>query len=362
VLRTFVASLACAVVLCVPPAAAQEVAGTAAVTGAGSTFAYPIVSRWSKGYQRFVAGGAYFPAANSGLDDPPTSQALDYEPIGSLAGMMRIRMSAVDFGASDAPLSSADLQKLGLIQFPIVMGGVVIAVHIDGVGPGDMKLSGPVLADIFLGKVRTWNHEAIRALNPSLRLPDAPINVLHRSDGSGTTYNFTHYLSRISPQWRDSIGFDLTVKWPLGTGAKGNLGISQAVKATRNSIGYVEYAQARQAKLVPALLQNQAGVFVSPDANAFQAAAASAEWDKVGDFNLMLTDAPGANAYPIVLTVFALMQKDGSARRTQVSLNFFRWSLEQGTREAADLGYVPLPPEVVSRVKEYWAKNLRAGS
>jgi phosphate transport system substrate-binding protein len=358
------ASLLCVSLLAAPltTAQAQEVTGSAAVTGAGSTFAYPLVSRWSKAYQRYVAGGGAFPSANAGLDDPPTGAALDYEPTGSLAGMMRIRAGAVDFGATDAPLPSPELQALGLIQFPIVIGGVVVAVNLDGIGPGELRLSGPVIADIFLGRIRTWNNEAVRALNPGLRLPDAPIVVLHRSDGSGTTYNFTHYLAKVSPAWRDSVGFDLIVKWPVGVGQKGNRGVAETVRETRNSIGYVEYAQARASKLVVAAVQNSTGAFVRPDAAAFQAAAANAEWDKAGDFNLLLTDAPGDKAYPIVVTVFGLMQKTAPARRTQATLNFFRWSLDNGAQDAADLGYVPLPPQVVTRVKAYWTTSLRSGS
>ena len=344
------------------PAGAQEVAGAGGVTGAGSTFAYPVISRWSKGYQRWVSGGGEFPAAGSGLDDSPTGPALDYEPTGSLAGTMRVKEAAVDFGASDVPLKSEELGKLGLSQFPIVIGGVVAVVNIGGVGPGEIRFTGELLADIYLGKILTWADPAIKAINPSLKLPDAKIAVVRRADGSGTTFNFTNYLSKVSPQWREKVGSDLLVSWPTGVGAKGNDGVSQAVRQTKNAIGYVEFAHALQTKLSYALIQNQAGKFVTPDAASFQAAAANAEWGKTSDFYLLLTDAPGESAYPIVATVFVLMHKSMPPRRARAAVNFFNWSLEKGAKDAADLGYVPLPPPLVKQVKDYWAKNLKAGS
>lgn len=343
------------------PTGAQEVSGAARVTGAGSTFAYPVFSKWSKGYHRWVAGGGDYQTSGSGLDDPPTGVALDYEPIGSLAGTMRVKQSSVDFGASDVPLASEELRKLGLGQFPIVIGGVVAVVNIDGVAPGTLKVTGELLADIYLGKVQTWSDPAIRALNPDLKLPDARIAVVRRSDGSGTTFNFTDYLSKVSPQWRDKVGADLLVSWPTGIGAKGNDGVSQAVKQTKNSIGYVEFSYALQAKLSYALVQNRAGKFVTPGAASFQAAAANAEWDKAGDFHLLLTDTAGEAAYPIVATVFILMHKTMPARRAQATFNFLQWSLEKGAKDAADLGYVPLPPTLVTQVKAYWTTAFRQG-
>lgn len=341
------------------PAAAQEVAGDAAVHGAGSTFAYPLVARWSKGYQRWVAGGGEFPSAGSGLDDPPTAPPLDYEPVGSLGGIMRATARSVDFGASDMPLEPQELQKLGLGQFPIVIGGIVAVVNVPGVGAGQMKLTGPLLADIFLGKVQTWSDPAIAALNPDLKLPDAKIAVVHRSDGSGTTFNFSDYLSKVSPVWRETVGADLLLKWPTGTGGKGNDGVSRTVGQTANSIGYVEFAHARQRGLAWALIQNRAGHFVTPEPASFQAAAAGTDWQAVGDFALLLTDAPGDTAYPIVATVFALMPKDARAGRTRGVLTFLGWALDKGATDAAALGYVPLPPELVSQVKTYWRRTLR---
>jgi phosphate transport system substrate-binding protein len=356
-----VALAACSAAAAIP-AKAQEVAGAAAVTGAGSTFAYPIVARWAKAYERWVSGTGGVVMAGTGLDEPPTRQALDYEPIGSLAGTMRVRTAAVDFGASDAPLRSDDLRKMGLAQFPIVIGGVVAVVNIDGVAPAQIKFTGPLLADIFLGKVQNWSDPAIKAVNPDLKLPDAKIAIVHRSDGSGTTYNFTNYLSKVSPQWRDKVGFDLLVKWPLGTGAKGNDGVSKAVRQTANSIGYVEFAQALLTKLSYASLQNRNGQFVVPSSQSFQVAAQTADWGSASDFDLMMTDVPREGAYPIVATVFVLMHKTASPRRTRAALNFFEWSLDKGAQDAFALGYVPLPETLVTQIKRYWASNLKAGS
>jgi phosphate transport system substrate-binding protein len=341
---------------------AQDVLGGTAVTGAGSTFAYPMLSKWAQGYQRWVAGGGHFPAGNSGLDDSPTGPVLDYEPSGSLAGIMRVKEGAVDFGASDAPLKTGELAKLKLGQFPIVIGGIAAVVNIDGVAPGQLKLSGPVLADIFLGKVDRWSHAEIRALNPDVKLPDAKINVVRRADGSGTTYNFTHYLAAVSPEWKDKVGSDLLVPWPVGAAAKGNDGISQTVRQVKNAIGYVEFAHALKTRLSYASIQNAAGKFVTPAPAAFQAAAANADWDKSSDFDLLLSNAPGENAYPIVATVFVLMHKNMSSRRARSAFNLFEWVLDKGAGDAVQLGYVPLPQTLVAQVKTYWARNYQVGS
>jgi phosphate transport system substrate-binding protein len=276
--------------------------------------------------------------------------------------MMRISDGAVDFGASDMPLKSEDLQKLGLIQFPLVIGGAVAVVNLEGVGPGQIKFTGPLLADIYLGKIRKWSDAAIAAVNPGLKLPDADIVLVHRSDGSGTTFNFTNYLSKVSTEWREKVGFELIVPWPTGLGAKGNKGVADTVAKTKSSIGYVEYTQALQSKLSYASLQNQAGTFVEPSASSFQAAADGADWGGSSDFNLLLTDSAGQEAYPIVATVFVLMRKGVSSLRTRNVLNFFEWSLDRGAKEASSLGYVPLPKTLVTQVKDYWAKNLKAGT
>lgn len=339
-------------------ATAQDVLGEAGIKGAGSTFVYPVLSRWSREYRAWVARGGEFPTADAGLDDPPASTALEYEPVGSLAGTLRVKDRAVDFGASDMPLTSAELAAMSLAQFPLVIGGVVIAVNVDGVGAGELKLTGPVLADIYLGKITRWSDQALRTLNPSVALPDAPIAVLHRADGSGTTFNVTDYLSKVSAEWQLRVGAGLLVSWPAGSGARGNEGMGQAVQQRRNSIGYVEYAQAAQLKLRHAQLQNRAGRFVAPDPAAFQAAAAGADWSRSGDFHVMLTDAPGEGAYPITATVFVLMHTSASRARTRAALDFFRWSLDSGARTASQLGYVPLPPAVVQQVNAHWTRTF----
>jgi phosphate transport system substrate-binding protein len=344
-----------------PQTRAQDSSGAAAFSGAGSTFAFPLVARWSKAYQRWQSGGGDYTTGGGGLDDPPTGPPLDYEPIGSLAGMMRVKEAAVDFGATDAPLRSEDLRKLGLAQFPLVMGGVVAVVNIEGVAPAQIRFTGQLLADIFLGKTRTWSDPAITALNPGLKLPDAPIAVIRRSDGSGTTFNFASYLAKASPEWRSKVGADLVLNWPAGVGARGNEGVSLAVRQTRNSIGYVEFGHALQLKLSYALIRNQAGRFATPSAAAFQAAAAGADWTAASDFHLLLTDMPGENAYPIVATVFVLMHRTAAPRRTRAAMSFFQWALDKGGKDAAELGYTPLPDALVAQIKTYWAKSLGAG-
>jgi phosphate transport system substrate-binding protein len=271
----------------------------AQVTGAGSTFAQLVLSEWSQAYQRTQADAEF----------QPVGAALDYEPIGSQGGIMRVREAAVDFGATDVPLRSEELAKLGLAQFPFVIGGVVAVVSVPGVGPGQMRLTGELLADIYLGKVTTWADQAVAAVNPGLALPDAPIAVVHRSDGSGTTFNFPAFLSAHSPRWQAEVGHDLLVRWPTGAGVKGNDGVAAAVGRTANAIGYVDFAQARRAGLSYALVRNRAGTFVRPGVESFQAAATSADWQGAADFDLPLTDAPAPEAYPIVAVTFALMPR-----------------------------------------------------
>jgi phosphate transport system substrate-binding protein len=345
-----------------PTARAQDVFGENVVRGAGSTFAYPVVSKWANAYQRWLANGSDFPSANAGLDNPSVGVAVDYESVGSLAGVMRAKQAAVDFGASDAPIASDELAKLGLAQFPLVIGGVTAVVNLDGVMPGAIRFDGAVLADIFLGKIDNWSNPAIKALNPDLKLPDAKIAVIRRSDGSGTTFNFTDYLSRVSPAFKEKVGSDLMVPWPVGTGAKGNDGVAQAVKQSKNSIAYVEFAQALQAKLSYATIKNRSGEWIKPDPKSFQAAAANAEWAKTEDFSLMLIDPPGHDAYPIAATVFVLMSKSAPWGRTRNTLNFMSYALDKGANDAAALGYVPLPPSLVQQVKTYWSRTLKFSS
>ena len=313
------------------------------ITGAGSTFVFPILSRWSAEY-----------GAKAGTK-------VDYQPIGSGRGILQIKAAAVDFGASDAPLKPDDLRKSDLGQFPLVIGGVVPIMNIEGVRPGEIKFTGALLADIFLGKVKRWNDPEIVQLNPDLKLPAAAIAVVHRSDSSGTTFNWVNYLSKVSPEWRDRIGEGTAVAWPTGAGGKGNEGVAALVMQTRNAIGYVEYAYVLRSKLAFGLVQNKAGKFVRPDAASFRAAAASADWAKAQDFHLVLTDSPGADAYPIAATAFVLIPKTAkSPARARAAFEFFRWVLENGQQSASDLEYVPLPPDLVKQIEAYWKSAFAA--
>lgn len=319
-------------------------AGAGEITGAGSTFAHPILSKWSAAYQA------------------ATGDSLSYQAIGSSAGIAKIKAGDVDFGASDKPLKSDDLGALGLSQFPLVIGGVVPVVNIDGVKAGALKFTGPLLADIFLGKERKWNDPAIRALNPNVKLPDEGINVVHRSDGSGTTFNLTNYLSKVSPEWRDKIGEGSTVEWPTGVGGKGNEGVAVYVNQIKNSIGYVEYAYALHYNMSYALVQNKAGHFVSPNTRSFQAAAEGFDWNSTKDFYLVITDAAGNEAYPIAATTFVLMYKrPKDTQRSRSALEFFRWALNNGQAQAQELDYVPLPSSLVRQIESYWKETIGAG-
>ena len=312
-------------------------ANAAEITGAGSTFVYPILAKWSADY-----------SVKSGTK-------VNYQSIGSGGGIAQIRAATVDFGASDMPVKPADLQKFGLGQFPLVIGGIVPVVNIDGIQPGQMKFTGPVLADIYLGKIKTWDDPAITKLNPDLKLPNAAIAVVHRSDGSGTTFNWVNYLSKVSPEWKNKVGEGTSVEWPVGLGGKGNEGVAAFVNQTKNSIGYVEYAYVLQNKMSWGLVQNKAGKFIKPDAASFQAAAASAKWGDVQDFYLIMTDASAENAYPIAATVFILMYKQPKdSARTNAAMDFFKWALENGQPEATSLDYVPFPSNVVEQIENYW--------
>ena len=256
-------------------------AQAADITGAGSTFVFPILSKWSADYSA------------------KTGNRINYQSIGSGGGLAQIRAATIDFGASDAPMKPEDLQTLGMGQFPLVIGGIVPTVNIDGIQPGQIRYTGSLLADIYLGKVTNWNDPAIAKLNPDLKLPNAAITVVHRADGSGTTFNWANYLSKVSVEWKDKVGEGTAVEWPIGIGAKGNEGVSAFVAQTKNSIGYIEYAYVLQNKMTYGLVQNKAGKFIKPDAGSFQAAATSANWGDAKDFNLIMTDAPGETAYPV---------------------------------------------------------------
>jgi phosphate transport system substrate-binding protein len=313
------------------------------ITGAGSTFVFPILSRWSAEYGAKVG------------------TKVDYQPIGSGRGIVQIKAAAVDFAASDAPLTPEDLRKSDLGQFPLVIGGIVPVLNVEGVRPGEIKFTGALLAEIFLGKVKRWDDPEIVKLNPDLSLPAAAIAVVHRTERSGTTYNWVNYLSKVSPQWRDEIGEGTAVAWPTGVGGKGNEGVAALVMQTRNSIGYVEYAYVLRSKLTYGLVQNKAGKFVKPDAASFRAAAASADWAKAQDFHLILTDSPGADAYPIAATAFILVPKTPkSPARARAAFEFFRWVLENGQQSASDLEYVPLPPDLVKQIEAYWKSAFAA--
>ena len=309
------------------------------ITGAGATFPYPIYSKWAEAYR-----------AKTGV-------GLNYQSIGSGGGIKQILAKTVDFGASDAPLEPAQLEKDGLVQFPMVMGGVVPVFNLEGVKPGGLQLSGALLADIYLGKITKWNAPAIAALNKGVKLPDQDITVVARSDGSGTTFIFTHYLSKVSSEWKDKAGNNTSVKWPAGVSGKGNEGVAAYVQRLSGSIGYVEYAYALQNKMAYALLQNKDGVFVRPDDKSFRAAAANAQWDKAPGFYLLLTDQAGKESWPITGATFILMhKKQEKPENATIALKFFDWAYDSGDKMALDLDYVPMPDSVVKLVKAEWKK------
>ncbi|MEZ2417835.1 phosphate ABC transporter substrate-binding protein PstS [Luteibacter sp. RCC_6_2] len=312
------------------------------ITGAGSSFVYPVLSKWSATY-----------AENTG-------NKLNYQSVGSGAGIAQIKEGTIDFGASDAPMSAEDLTKFGLGQFPVVVGGIVPIVNLQGVAPGQIKIDGKLLADIYLGKIARWNDPAVAALNPGVKIPDVKITVVHRSDGSGTSFNFTNYLSKVSPEWASKVKFGTAVEWPAGVGGKGNEGVAQYVRQIPGSIGYVEYAYATKNKLSYAQMQNAAGQWVQPNADSFAAAAATADWKSAKDFNLIMTNAPGAQAWPITATTWVIMYKKAkNASHAKVAFDFFKWSLEKGQAQAASLDYVALPAPLVQQIEAYWASEFK---
>ncbi len=307
------------------------------VTGAGSSFVYPIMSKWSATY----AG--------------KTGHHVNYQSIGSGGGIAQIKAGTVDFAASDKPLDAATLGEHGLTQFPIVIGGIVPVVHVAGIEPGELVLDGATLAGIYLGEIENWNDPAIAALNPGLTLPDERIIVVHRSDGSGTSYNFTDYLAKVSPAWKNGVGRGAAVNWPTGIGGKGNEGVTAYVRQFDNSIGYVEYAYALQNKLAWTKMTNAAGQAVAPTQVSFAAAATSADWSKTRHFNLLMTNAPGAKAWPITATTWVLLPEGANgSERGKVALDFITWALDHGDAAATKLHYVPLPDALVKQVKAYW--------
>ncbi len=319
-------------------------ARAADITGAGATFPYPIYAKWADAYKKASGIG------------------LNYQSIGSGGGIQQIGAKTVDFGASDMPLKPEELGKGGLMQFPTVIGGAVPVVNLKGIKPGAMKLDGATIADIYLGKIKKWNDPAIARLNPQLHLPATAVNVVHRSDGSGTTFIWSNYLSKVSAEWKDKVGEGTSIDWPAGVGGKGNEGVASYVLRIDGSIGYVEYAYVLQNKMAYVLVKNRGGQFVAPSAKAFQAAAAGADWKSAPGMYLILTDAPGKASWPIAGATFILMhlaqEKPDNARQV---LKFFDWAYANGDKMAESLDYVPLPDPVVRLIQTSW-KSIKDSS
>lgn len=315
-------------------------------TGAGATFPYPVYGKWAAAYKT------------------QTGTGMNYQSIGSGGGIKQIRAKTVNFGATDKPLSPEELSTDGLMQFPTLIGGVVPVINIEGIKPGQLKLTADTLSAIFLGKITKWNDPKIAADNQGVQLPDANITVVHRSDGSGTTYIFTNYLAQVSADWKSNVGNDAAVQWPVGTGGKGNEGVASYVQRIKNSIGYVEYAYALQNKMTYVQLKNRDGQFVSPDADNFKAAAANAKWDASKGFHMMLTNQSGKASWPISGATFILMHKQqDSAESAKEVLKFFDWAFSpDGDKMASDLDYVPLPDNVTKMIRDAWKKQIKDSS
>lgn len=312
------------------------------VTGAGASFPYPAYAKWAAQYHE------------------ETGNRVNYQSIGSGGGQQQIIAKTVDFGASDDPMPAADLEENGLLQFPAIVGGTVPVVNIEGIEPGALKLTGELVADIFLGKVNKWNDEAVTSLNPDLTLPDASIIVVHRSDGSGTTFGWTNYLSKVSPEWKEQVGEGKAVKWPTGQGGKGNEGVAAYVRQLQNSIGYVEYAYAKQNNLSWTQLKNKDGQFVQPTQEAFAAAAAHADWTGTPGMGVVLTDEVGADSWPVTAASFILVHKvQDKPEQGKEVLKFFDWAFKNGGDLAAELDYVPLPDNVADAIREIWKNEIK---
>jgi phosphate transport system substrate-binding protein len=315
------------------------------ISGAGATFPYPIYAKWADAYKKETGNG------------------LNYQSIGSGGGIKQIKAKTVTFGASDMPLEPKDLKAANLIQFPTVIGGDVPVANLDGIKPGELVLDGAALAKIYLGEIKTWDDPAIKKLNPNAKLPSQAIVVVHRSDGSGTTFIWTDYLSKVSPEWKSKVGANTSVEWPVGIGAKGNEGVANNVANTKGAIGYVEYAYVKQNKMTYTNVINKDGKPVSPDAASFQAAAANADWAKAEGFYVILTDQPGAQSWPIAGATFILFPKqpqDPAAAKE--ALKFFEWAYTKGGKMAEELDYVPMPPDVVSLIKKEWSSDIKDAS
>ena len=327
---------ATAAVLTALPAIAAD------ISGAGATFPYPIYAKWADAYKK------------------ETNIGLNYQSIGSGGGIKQIQNKTVTFGASDAPLKGADLDKHGLVQFPMVMGGIVPVVNLEGIKAGELVIDGPTLAKIFLGDIKSWDDAAIKKLNPSAKLPSQAIAVVHRSDGSGTTFNFAYYLADVSPDWKAKVGFNTSVQWPVGIGAKGNEGVANNVAQTKGSVGYVEYAYAQQNKLTYTKMINKAGKTVAPTSEAFQAAAANADWKSQPGYGVILANQPGDQSWPMTAATWILMYK--SPQDTAASaeaLKFFAWAYKTGGKMAEALDYVPMPAKVVKDIEKTWSDDIK---
>ena len=312
------------------------------MTGAGATFPYPIYAKWAEAYKASTGNG------------------LNYQSVGSGAGIKQIKAKTVDFGASDMPLKAEDLDAEGLMQFPAIMGGVVTVVNLDGIAPGQLKLTGPVVADLYLGKITHWNDAAIAALNPGVKLPATEVTVVYRADGSGTSFLFTDYLSKVNPEFKTKVGAGTALKWPTGVGGKGNDGVAANVQRIKGAIGYVEWAYAKKNKIAHTQLKNKDGSFVQPDDDNFKAAAAHAEWTKTPGFGVVLTDQAGKTSWPITGVSFILMHKQqADANKGKEVIKFFDWAFKNGDAAATELDYVPLPDSVVKQVQASWKANLK---
>ena len=343
--RRFTSGLTGAAMACIAAAGLTGMAQAADITGAGATFPYPIYAKWAEAYKA------------------KTQIGLNYQSIGSGGGIKQIKAKTVDFGASDMPLEGKDLDAAGLTQFPAVMGGVVPVYNLPGIAAGEIKFSGPLLADIFLGKVTKWNDPAIAKLNPGVKLPSQAITVVHRSDGSGTTFIWTNYLGKVSPEWKDKVGESTSVQWPTGIGGKGNEGVAAFVQKSAGAIGYVEYAYALQNKLTFGQMQNKASKFVKPDSASFQAAAANADWKSAPGFGILLTEQPGDQSWPVTGATFILMYKSqDKPERAQQVLDFFAWGYKNGDKLAMQLDYVPMPATVVKQIEAAWASEIKDSS
>jgi len=341
ILKTLLLALAVSGLFVAVPFVSAHAAAT--INGAGATFPFPVYGQWAYLYER------------------ETGVRLNYQSIGSGGGIKQIKAKTVDFGASDAPLKAEELDKAGLMQFPMIMGGVVPVVNVKGIKPGELHISADVLADIYLGKITKWDDAKIKAENPGLNLPDKDITVVHRSDGSGTTWIYTNYLTKVSSEWASKVGNDKAVAWPVGVGGKGNEGVAAYVQRVNGSIGYVEYAYALQNKMTYALLKNHAGQYVAPTAEAFQAAAANADWAHAKGYYMVLTDQPGAQSWPITGASFILVYKDQADGETAKRvLDFFAWCYKNGQPTALKLDYVPMPKEVVEMVETTWGKEIHS--